>query len=197
MQRRRNPRAATEPIDQTDAEDTPEYSFSLFTETREIQHTDIYLSAHVAERESCDKLCNFIRKAGTDDTINLFLNSDGGDIASGLALISAMRESEATITTILNTQAISMGAVIFLSGDKKVAPPHSILMFHTYSSTLYGKGSEQIAEVTATADWYAQILRDVCDGFLKKAEIKAIIDGKDLWLRDVDINNRLANLAAK
>ena len=131
---------------------------------------------------------------GENDQVKLYLNTPGGALISGLALIQAMRDSKATITTILNPQAFSMGALIFLAGDQKVAPPNSLLMFHHYSGGLSGKGNEQVLELSATNAWFEEAMHNTCAPFLTKKEIRDVLQGKDLWLGSAEINKRLHEL---
>lgn len=177
-----------------DIEDGGGPPFQLFAAPRIGQEYSIYLSNAVAEPSAYDELCHRLRTVTEHDQVKLYLNTPGGAVISGLALIQAMRESKATITTILNPQAFSMGALIFLCGDVRVAPPNSLLMFHNYSGGLSGKGNEQAAELSAINAWFEEAMHDTCSPFLTKKELQAVLQGKDLWLRSAEINKRLHSL---
>lgn len=166
--------------------------FKVYTSPVTATHYDVYLSNPFIEPAYYDDLCQLLRRAGENDTVRMYLNTPGGDMAAGLAIIQAMRESKATITTVLHPMAFSMGALMFLCGDKQEAAPGSILMFHTYSSGLSGKGSEQVAEVHANNAWFECVLKETCMPFLTRAELKSLMQGKDLWLQYPEIEKRLA-----
>lgn len=151
----------------------------------------IYLSSAVVEPSAYDEICHLLRQVGENDEVKLYLNTPGGALISGLALIQAMRESKAKITTILNPQAFSMGALLFLCGDELVAPPNSLLMFHHYSGGLSGKGNEQVAELSAINTWFEEAMHDICEPFLTKKEIRKILQGSDMWMGSAEINKRL------
>ncbi|KWA83902.1 hypothetical protein WL29_21285 [Burkholderia ubonensis] len=166
----------------------------VFTTSKVSNEYSIYLSNAVVEPSAYDEVCHLLRQVGENDEVKLYLNTPGGALISGLALIQAMRDSKATITTILNPQAFSMGALIFLAGDQKVAPPNSLLMFHHYSGGLSGKGNEQVLELSATNAWFEEAMHNTCSPFLTKKEIRDVLQGKDLWLGSAEINKRLHEL---
>ncbi|HDR9103481.1 TPA: ATP-dependent Clp protease proteolytic subunit [Burkholderia vietnamiensis] len=166
----------------------------VFTTQKVHNEHSIYLSTPVAEPAAYDEVCHLLRIANEEDQVKLYLNTPGGALISGLALIQAMRESKATITTILNPQAFSMGALIFLCGDVRVAPPNSLLMFHHYSGGQSGKGNELVAELAATSTWFEEAMQNTCSPFLTKKEIKDVLEGKDIWMGSTEINRRLQDL---
>ncbi|KVP65567.1 hypothetical protein WJ96_04155 [Burkholderia ubonensis] len=166
----------------------------VFTASKVSNEYSIYLSSPVVEPAAYDELCHLLRNVTENDEVKLYLNTPGGALISGLAVIQAMRDSKATITTILNPQAFSMGALMFLAGDQKVAPPNSLLMFHHYSGGLSGKGNEQVLELSATNAWFEEAMHNTCAPFLTKKEIRDVLQGKDLWMGSAEINKRLQEL---
>lgn len=54
----------------------------------------------------------------SDDEITLFINSQGGEVTSGLALYDVMMAIKAPIRTVCIGQASSMGALLFIAGNK-------------------------------------------------------------------------------
>ena len=64
-------------------------------------------------------------------------------------------------------------------------------MFHTYSSSFAGKGSEQLAEVQALGNWFEKVTTRLCTPFLSAADISHILQGSDLWMDSDEIRRRL------
>lgn len=190
---RSHPRAAAAAASRELLKEFPE-PFRIFTAEHVILAHDIYLSDELVEPSAYDELCHLLRNADAEDDIRLFLNTPGGNLASGLAIIQAMQESQATITTILNPEAYSMGALMFVAGDHHVLNDKSILMFHNYSGGLFGKGNEQAAEIAAVKPWFEKIMHDICCPFLTEEELSAVLRGSDLWLRQDEILPRLERL---
>jgi ATP-dependent Clp protease protease subunit len=185
--------------DKSDQDDGPDGDigapYQVFTKSRVSNEYSIYLSNPVIEPDVYDEVCHLLRSVSENDEVKLYLNTPGGALISGMAIIQAMRDCKATITTVLNPQAFSMGALMFLAGDQKVAPPQSILMFHNYSGGGgNGKGNEQVAELSAINTWFEEAMHDICAPFLTKKELRDVLQGKDLWMRSAEINRRLHEL---
>jgi ATP-dependent Clp protease, protease subunit len=64
------------------------------------------------------------------EPIQLVINSEGGSVSDGFAIIDTMKHVESEVITIVNGVAYSMGAVIASSGDKRLAMPHSDFLLH-------------------------------------------------------------------
>jgi hypothetical protein len=67
-------------------------------------------------------------------------------------------------------------------------------MFHNYNSGTFGKGNEQIAEVTASIKWYGKILRRICTPFLTNEEVEKIVHGEDIWLDSDEVRKRIKRM---
>ena len=68
--------------------------------------------------------------------IQLFINSPGGSIHAGLAIIDTMNFVKAPVYTIVTGLAASMGAAILSAGEKghRMALPNASIMLHQASS---------------------------------------------------------------
>ena len=135
-----------------------------------------------------------LRSAAETDLIYLHINSPGGDFNTGLQIINNMLASEAHVVTVLEARAYSMAAFIFLSGDELIVHDNCQLMFHTYSSSFAGKGSEQLAEVHALGSWFEKVTTRLCTPFLSATDIAHILQGSDLWMDSDEIRRRLARI---
>lgn len=70
------------------------------------------------------------RKDNTAE-IQLLINSPGGSVASGLALIDYIQSNiTSPITGVITGMAASMAAVLFLSCKKRLMLPRSVMMLH-------------------------------------------------------------------
>jgi ATP-dependent Clp protease protease subunit len=77
--------------------------------------------------------------------ISLYINSPGGSISAGLAILDTMRFVEPDIVTICVGQAASMGAVLLAAGTKgkRYSLPHSRILIHQPSmSGLAGQATD-------------------------------------------------------
>jgi ATP-dependent Clp protease protease subunit len=80
------------------------------------------------------------------DDIYFYINSPGGVISSGLAIIDAMNAIKSDVVTIVSGQAASMGAVLLACGKKgkRYAWKNSRVMIHQplISGQMYGPASD-------------------------------------------------------
>ncbi len=77
--------------------------------------------------------------------ISLYINSPGGSISAGLAILDTMRFVEPDIVTICVGQAASMAAVLLAAGakGKRYSLPHSRILIHQPSmSGLAGQAAD-------------------------------------------------------
>lgn len=71
--------------------------------------------------------------------INVFINSNGGEVAEGLAIYNILKRHDAFVTTFCDGFACSAASIVFLAGDKRVMSNASLLMVH--NAWNYGVGN--------------------------------------------------------
>jgi ATP-dependent Clp protease protease subunit len=67
---------------------------------------------------------------GDVDQINVYINSDGGDVFAGQAIYSMLKRHKAQITVYVDGLAASIASVIAMAGDKIVMPKNAMMMIH-------------------------------------------------------------------
>ena len=181
-------------------EETPEDKdrpYHFYQQKMLARQLHYYLSGPIEEPSKYTEMIHQIRSATPNDIINIHLNTPGGQVATGVQLISAIRASQGHIVTHLEGEACSMGALLFLTADEMVVYDDSILMFHNYSGGAYGKGHEIISTIDATNRWYTKLIRTVCTPFLTEEELDKLFNGADLWMLSDEVEDRLKKMAKK
>ena len=77
--------------------------------------------------------------------IKLFINSFGGSVYDGLAIVDIIKQSKTPVHTISIGSSMSMGFWIYLAGHKRYVGEHTTLMFHDLS-TWVGDKSENLKQ---------------------------------------------------
>ena len=77
-------------------------------------------------------------KTFTREPIELYINSGGGSIYDGFALIDTIRHIDTPVHTYCFGRGMSMGLIIFLNGEKRFVGKHSYLLLHEASATYSG-----------------------------------------------------------
>lgn len=158
------------------------------------QHVHFYLSEDVGAPEEYTDMVHRINVAGENDTIFIHLNTPGGRLDTGVQIINAMQNTAATVVTILEAEAFSLGTLIFLAGDELIVNDHCMIMFHNFKGGVSGKGHEQLAQLGATVKWFTAIAREIYIPFLTEEEFNGIIEGKDLWMHSAEIRERIQKM---
>lgn len=66
----------------------------------------------------------------SEEEITVYLSTPGGCVNSGLAIYDVMRSLRSPLKTVCVGLSASMGAILFLAGDKRVILPRSEVMIH-------------------------------------------------------------------
>ena len=116
--------------------------------------------------------------------IDARINSNGGDVYSGIAIFNAFRNSKSDITLYVDGIAASIASAIALCGKPVFMSRFSRLMLHSIQGGAYGNKKE-LAEVINQIDSLESTLAEMLAARCKKSveEIKAAyFDGSDHWL---------------
>jgi ATP-dependent Clp protease protease subunit len=101
----------------------------------------IYFSGEVTQA-SCDVvIAQLLYLASTENRdINLYINSPGGEIVSGLGVIDTMNYIKPNVATVCVGLAASMGSVFLSNGakGKRSLLPHSRVMIHSAAGWCVG-----------------------------------------------------------
>jgi ATP-dependent Clp protease protease subunit len=105
----------------------------------------------------------FLESEDPDKDINLYINSPGGVVTSGLAVYDTMQYIKPDVTTVCIGQAASMGALLLAAGaeQKRYALPHARIMIHQPMGGFQGQASDiaiQAKEILRMKDALNEIL---------------------------------------
>lgn len=113
----------------------------------------------------------FLQSEDPKKDITLYVNSPGGQVTAGLAIIDTMNNIKNDVSTVCVGLAASMGAVILASGakGKRYALPNSEIMIHQPHGGVEGQASD--IEISAK-----RILknRDILNKILAKATSQSL-----------------------
>ena len=76
----------------------------------------------------------YLETSAPGEEITLYINSPGGECLSGLAVLDYIKTMQSPLRTVCTGCAASMGAILFLAGDKREMFRHTRLMIHDPSS---------------------------------------------------------------
>lgn len=156
-----------------------------------VKSHEFYLNGEIEEPTKYSKWFNIIRSASSHDNITIHINSYGGSIYTAIQFIRVMAESRATVAASVEGACMSAATMIFLASDIQQISEHSVFMFHNYSSFSYGKGGELYDNIVFERKWSKNLLSKLYMNFLTKAEIKDILNNRDIWMDCDEVIKRL------
>ena len=113
----------------------------------------------------------FLQAEDSKKEISMCINSPGGSVTAGLAILDTMRMVKCPVATYCVGQAASMGAILLSAGEKgkRHALPNARIMIHQPWGGAQGKASD--IEITAK-----EILRlkEILNGILADASGKTL-----------------------
>ena len=113
----------------------------------------------------------FLQAEDAKKEISVYINSPGGSVTAGLAILDTMRMVKCPVATYCVGQAASMGAILLSAGEKgkRHALPNARIMIHQPWGGAQGKASD--IEITAK-----EILRlkEILNGILADASDKTV-----------------------
>lgn len=118
------------------------------------------------------------------DKIDVRINSCGGDVFSGMAIYTALRNSKADITIYIDGVAASIAGVIALCGKPLYMSPYAKLMLHAVSGGAWGNASDlrdMATQMEALQGDLAAMIAGRC-GMKKEDVLAKYFDEKDHWL---------------
>ena len=120
------------------------------------------------------------------DTINVYINSYGGEVAEGLAIYNALKRHKAKIKTFCDGFACSVASVIFMAGDERIMSNVSLLMIHNAWTDIAGN-AEQLRKQADDLETITQASINAYMGGVNitEDELKQMLDD-ETWISPQD-----------
>lgn len=136
-------------------------------------------------------LLNILRTSNENDTIIIYINSEGGVLRMALQIANAMLTTPARVITSLDGEASSAATLIFLAGEEYIINPNCSFMIHNYSAGVWGKGHELQAHIDHRRLTVTKIMEDFYCKILTEEELEDVIKGRDIWMDSDELTKRL------
>lgn len=119
---------------------------------------------------------------GDINTLSIYINSDGGDVFAGQAILSMLKRHKAKKTVYIDGLAASIASVIAMAGDTVIMPSNAMLMIHNPWTIALGNASD----FRKMADDLDKIRESIISAYESKSallrdEIIALMDA-ETWI---------------
>lgn len=125
-----------------------------------------------------------LKNLGDISSIDLHINSNGGDVFDGQAIHSLIKNHKGFVTAYIDGLAASIATVIAMGADKVIMPKNAMMMIHNAWTGLYGNAND----LRKMADDLDHINDTIVNTYLAKvkdktdeATIRDLMD-KESWL---------------
>ena len=117
------------------------------------------------------------------DTINVYINSYGGEVAEALAIYSALKRHSASVHTFCDGFACSAATIIFCAGDDRTMGSIAVMMIHNCMSYLGYANSNQMRKAAEDNDVINQSSIEAYKAVtgLPETQIRELMD-KATWM---------------
>ena len=125
-----------------------------------------------------------LKNLGDVSSIDLHINSNGGDVFDGQAIHTLIKNHKGFVTAYIDGLAASIATVIAMGADKVIMPKNAMMMIHNAWTGLYGNAND----LRKMADDLDHINDTIVHTYLAKAKdktdeatIRDLMD-KESWL---------------
>lgn len=136
-----------------------------------------------------------LKKLSGVETINLHINSPGGDVFDGIAIYNMLKSHPASVVVDIDGLAASIASVVAMSGDEVRIAANGMMMIHDAWAFAVGNSSD----MRKTAEMLDKVDLNIVDTYVKKSgsdsdKIKSLMsaetwmtsqEAKDLGLVDL------------
>jgi ATP-dependent Clp protease protease subunit len=163
-------------------------------EKPEAKKRDLLVSSSITQSSVKDTLKEIFEINADDDQkeetykgwkrepIRLFINSYGGSVYDGLALVDVIKHSKTPVHTICIGSCMSMALWVWMSGSKRLIGENGTLMFHDIYTATYGKTEEIKQDLDESVRLQKSLVSEIVSKSLVKEEtLQDYITRKAEW----------------
>ena len=154
----------------------------VITQTIQFTEYNLYLHGEIGGPDDFMEHFAVYKMANEGDIVRLYINSQGGSLATGMEYIRHMRECEAKIIAVLGVEVASMASAIALEADEIELDELSTLLIHSISYGTGGPESSVYSQALFNNKLNERWIRSTYKDFLEEDEFADVFKGVDIML---------------
>lgn len=163
----------------------------ISVQERTARHFDVFLDSNIEEPSEYRELLSILFGATEDDTINIFINSNGGHLDTALAIVEGLKSTSGHVTAVIIGACHSAASIISMYCHEVAVLDNAYSMIHTASYGTAGNTGNVKAHTEFTTRQVEKLLNDTYEGFLSKDELTKVKQGVELWFDADEIRSRM------
>ena len=164
--------------------------------TASVTTHEVFLDMDIEDPHKYRNLISLLINAQANDRIHLYINSNGGNLDTAIAIINAMLVCQAEITGFLMGACHSAASIITMYCHNVHVFETAYMMIHTATFGNFGNTTTVKTQTDFTVDQVEKLLDDAYKGFLDKKELTEVKQGIELWFDSEEIRKRLKKRVA-
>lgn len=165
----------------------------ISTSDHVFKHHDVFIDTDIGEPGEYRELISILFNASENDTINIFINSGGGNLDTALAIVEGLKNTAAEVTAIIIGACHSAASIISMYCDRVAVLDNAYSMVHTASFGTAGNTGNVKSYTDFTVRQVERLLHETYEGFLTKDELAKVKDGVELWFDSDEMRRRMNN----
>lgn len=105
----------------------------------------------------------YLEQEDPEKEVTLYINSPGGEVASGIAVYDYIGTMKAPVRTVCIGTAASMGSILFLAGGKREMLEHTKIMIHDPSFAYGNMRGQKPLELQKKVDDLMKTRKTLCE----------------------------------
>lgn len=154
----------------------------VITNTIHLTEYNLYLHGEIGTPDSMMEHFAVYKSAREGDQINLYVNSCGGSLATGMEYIRHMRECPANITAVIGVEAASMASAICLEADEIEVDEMSTFLIHSFQYGATGSEYSVFNQAQFNKRLNERWIKSHYEDFLSEKELEDVFKGVDILL---------------
>lgn len=151
----------------------------------------VSLDKPVGDPSMYRELINLLYLADENAEFNLFINSPGGCLSACMAIIEAIKETNAVVRAIITGECHSAASIIALNCHEVIVTDSAHMLVHSASYSTGGGVMTIKNHVDFSTKMINKILTKTYTGFLTPDEMNSVMSGVELWFDSDEIKARL------
>jgi ATP-dependent protease ClpP protease subunit len=169
------------------------HGFSIKAKSKDV--ADVAIFGDIGFSYTASDFQKALAAVGKVSTINLSINSPGGEVFQGFQIYNMLSRHPAKIVVTVDGLAASMASVIAMAGDQIIMPENAMMMIHNPVGMAFGEADQIESFSKALRDMGANITAAyVKRTGLSESRVSDMMD-KETWLTaDEAVKNKFADV---
>ena len=163
----------------------------ISTSQIQFQNHDVFIDSEITDPENYREFLSILFNANENDTINLFINSGGGNLDTAMAIIEGLKSTRAHTTAIIIGACHSASSMISMYCHEMAVMDNAYSMVHTATAGSYGNVGNAESQAIFTSKQVEKLLYETYCVFLTESELERVKQGVEYWFNAEEIKERM------